>query len=91
MRLSWTVEKDHSIVLREPGQAARAVVKHRENDWGYVVHILEPGFPGAGPYKSMTEAAEWAQKTFKARFVQGATFSIIPKVIWTSGKKRKAA
>lgn len=79
MRLHWTVETDGSIILREPNQAARAIVKRRSEDWGFSATILEPGLPGAGPYKSRDTAAKFIHKIIH-RFIPDATFGEIPPI-----------
>ncbi len=61
MRLTWTLEADDSVVLRKPDahRSAVGVVKHRQDDWGFVAILLEPGLPACGPYKSCDEAFDW--------------------------------
>jgi hypothetical protein len=78
MRLIWTVEKNASIVLRDPKQAARALVQRCSDASGFIAVILEPGMPNAGPYRLRIEAAEFAQAWIKRELFPDAEFGGIP-------------
>jgi hypothetical protein len=88
MQLRWVPETDNSFILRDSKGCARAVIKHRDKAWGFVGHLLEPGFPSAGPYKSHRRVAAFLNIILKRDFLPGADIDPIPDVRYEPKRKR---
>lgn len=76
MNLTWHIEKDGAITLRDENSAPRVHVGRGDDGW--VVTVLEAGLPSCGPHDGPRSAFEWAEWYVKHRVFLDAQFGQRP-------------